>query len=93
MSKNEKELNEACESCIFRKPTGELSALEAYFKDNRWSNQMRRVEMLAKFARKLQNGKSAEKDDYLDMMLAIIAEMYNDLHIIKKDIDFNHDTK
>lgn len=87
-----KERDEACEKCIFRKPSGELSALEAYFKDNNWSNHLRRVEMLATFARRIQNT-SAEKDKYLDMVLAIIAEMYEDLNIIKKDIDFRDEIK
>ena len=86
-----KTVDEACEYCVFRRDNTDLTPLEAYFKDNRFSNHMRRIQMLAKYARHSKTADLKEIHRYMDNVIDITEQMFAELKIDKKEINFDDD--
>lgn len=77
---------DACERCIFKQDSAGLTRKDRYFKDNNFSNSLRRVEQSLRIIK--QDPQSEAVAKYCDIALQELQNIYNELGITKHDIDF-----
>ena len=77
---------DACEKCIFKQDSDGLTVLQRYFKNNDFSNSLRRVEQALRIIKEDPHNEDVKK--YCENALSEIDNIYQALEITKHDIDF-----